>query len=1273
MTDRNAKALSQSFEEIVGHYLENCNSVRNTVQKINPELEIRFGTNSKVAKPISVVDYQNVVKTLISNGWYSTSYNMTGVQMLRIIPERLVGAKPFFIKKGDEEKKEKVAIGEEGAAVEKGIMEGGIVEGGIIEGGGRTKMISSNIRAEIEGSQDIQYYCQHNSLDKMYNTAKFTQKKNIINPKTEKHFERLDYEEFNFRVSYQEEEDYKLTSTYMPIKKTLYDWPTTRKIFRSINRVRFRHDDFPVFVDISIVKTNLKNKVDKRNKHQNQHQTQRYGTPIPTDTIQESDVFNNVPIYEIELEMDNKMMSIYHNRKDAVKELMVKIKKCIRFVLSGLQETAFPISYTEQSNILNAYMCRIHGDSWLTTRNPYTYFIGPQSVALQLENVVENKEMLSSTISIQKKYTVTEKADGQRALLYIAKDGRMYMISGNLKVIFTGSMTEEKGCFDSLLDGEFIMYGKNKEVIYLYAAFDIYYFGGLEKGAHVRPLPFSTNDETALNEKYRLPLLKKFHAMCKVLPVTPDAKCEFRFRCKHFEQCVDDGLEQGQGLGQQSIYEASSSILSKTHEYEVDGLIFTPMDTGVGGDKPNEASPLGKKYTWKQSFKWKPPEYNTIDFLVHIKKDKDGHDLIRYIAHDGETMMSKMIPYKTLILNVGFDKKKHKHMNVFHDVLYDSDEYFKNMIGQDNEDSYEAMPFVPTDPYNAEAYLCHIEMDGNNQMKTLEGDTFDGDMVVEFQYAKDDNKKKGPWKWVPLRLRQDKTQALMEGIKLYNNYTTADTNWKSIHYPVTESMITGKEDIPKVEIADTVYYNLTDKDESTTIALREFHNYVKRRLIENISSYLRTKANVKEPLLIDFAVGKAGDLSKWVFSQIKFVLGIDIHGDNITNPYNGACIRYLRHRHKNRNSTLRGLFIEGNSSLNIRTAGTAFKNATEKELVQSVFGQGKNTNDKKYVFKHGIAHEGFHISSCQFSLHYFFENTKTLHNFLQNIAECTRLHGYFVGTCFDGEEIFKFLYKHKDGSLIRQNETIRIDKNGRKMFEITKKYNSVVQEFKTDESSVGLPIQVYQESIDKTFVEYLVNFEYFVRLMADYGFVLVEKDELRQMRLPESTGLFKRLFDSMENDFRKSNELQKDYKTALQMTYQEKTVSFLNRYFIFKKMTELSKTTLSQMQTTILSEEGAGEKTEKEDVMDKVKKDNKPEIIKLKKHRKKMGNTKIGLTEDNYSPEETDISGKLVFDNPEIQTFYGQMTKSQLKYIESLPMKERKSMVTFWWKNIPKK
>ena len=311
---------------------------------------------------------------------------------------------------------------------------------------------------------------------------------------------------------------------------------------------------------------------------------------------------------------------------------MTHIKQCVRYVLSGLQETPYPVPYSEQASIIDAYMCRLYSESWMKTQSPKPYFIGPQSVALQLEHMVEPNEetKMSTQISIRKDYTVTEKADGIRALLYVSKTGRIYMINSNLKVLFTGAMTKEKNCWDSLLDGEFIMYGKgpNKKRLFLYAAFDIYYFGGMQKDAHVRPLPFSTTDETALEDKFRYSLLKKFHAMCKLQSVASNTTtgCEFHIRCKHFEHTIPD---------MQTIHQACASIWSKTYDYEIDGLIFTPMYSGVGGTKPNEANELnGRKFTWEASFKWKPPHYNTIDFLVEVQKDKDGQDLIRYIAHD---------------------------------------------------------------------------------------------------------------------------------------------------------------------------------------------------------------------------------------------------------------------------------------------------------------------------------------------------------------------------------------------------------------------------------------------------------------------------------------------------------------------------------------------------------------------------------------------------------------------------------------------------------------
>ena len=1229
MSDTNLKDLNNKLDDILKHYLVNTSSIRNKVQnqKHIPELEIRFGTNPKVAKPISFIDYQNVVHNLRIHGWQSTTENMRGHQMLRIIPERLntnLPGPPANVDPALNDSSVEKLEENDGSNIEQAAFEGG---GGPPKG--RRRYVMSNIRAEVDGTKNIQEYCQFNDLEKIklkYDAVKFTKKNRVTNPDTGNPFEMVNFEDFNFRIAYMDEEQFSLTSNYMPIKKMIYDWSSSKKTFRSINRVRFSHPDYPMFVDISIVKTNKK--VAFKNG--------KFGPPSPAETIQESGVFHSRPIYEIELELDNDRVKSYTPSSESVDRLRTEVKQCIRYILSGLQETPYPVAYSEQDGVIHDYMCRLYGESWKTTEIPRPYFIGPQSVSLQLENVVPITAFEgASHISITENYTVTEKADGIRAMLYVSKKGKLYLITSNLKVLFTGSITKNKLCWDSLLDGEFISHGKIPDTkrLFLYAAFDIYYFGGMEKHAHVRPLPFSTNDDTALEDHSRYSILKKFMSMCSIESVTKNKACEFRMRHKHFEQTSES----------QTITQACAFVWSKTYDYEVDGLIFTPMNTGVGSQKPNEAHVLnGKKFTWDASFKWKPPHYNTIDFLVETQKTKDGQEQIRYIAHDGEKMMSTMIPYKTLTLRVGFDKKRHKHMNAFHDMLFDKDDFHK-LVDEENDESYSAMPFVPTTPYDPDAYVCNIELEKDTsdhlRMKTLEGDTFEEDMVVEFQYVNDDPNKQGPWKWVPLRVRQDKTQALQEGKKSMNNYTTANTNWRSIHFPVTERMIVGKERIPEVDITDTIYYNLTEKSQSTTTALRDFHNmYVKRKLIEGVASYLREKMRTEKVHLMDYAVGKAGDLSKWTHSKINFVFGVDVHGDNITNSEDGACVRYLRWRHKNKDHPLRAIFLEGNSNLNIRTEGTAFSNQMNHEITQSIFGQGK-ANHKKYTFSHGIAHEGFHISACMFALHYFFENTKTLHSFLKNIAECTRLNGYFIGTCFDGNEIFKFLYKRQNGSLIQKNESVRIDKNQRKMFEITKKYDAMIDTLSADESSVGMPILVYQESIDKQFMEYLVNFEYFTRLMENYGFTLVDAKESRSMGVHDSSGLFDRLYGSMKNRIAKGEKGDNEFRNASNMSSAEKTVSFLNRYFIFKKVRELSQNSLNQMKN-ILTKEESPEIAVEEDVTDEnrdsvnenenetdktYREPEKEVIVPKPRNRKKIKNTKLVLTDNIYSPETPDV------------------------------------------------
>jgi hypothetical protein len=120
------------------------------------------------------------------------------------------------------------------------------------------------------------------------------------------------------------------------------------------------------------------------------------------------------------------------------------------------------------------------------------------------------------------------------------------------------------------------------------------------------------------------------------------------------------------------------------------------------------------------------------------------------------------------------------------------------------------------------------------------------------------------------------------------------------------------------------------------------------------------------------------------------------------------------------------------------------------------------------------------------------------------------------------------------------------------MFELTKGYAQTG--FPDDATSIGYPINVYQETIGKTFREYLVNFDYLVRIMEDYGFVLIQKDAAKSKGLPNGSGLFEELFKQMEMEIKQNPRVRADYRNAYQLTTDEKQISFMNRYFIFQKV-----------------------------------------------------------------------------------------------------------------------
>ena len=1041
------------LKSILQTYLEN---VRSSGREGITEMEIRFGT-ARGMRPINRIEYGDVIQRFLSAGFQLSDANY----LLRVNSNFTDSTR------------------------------------------GITRL--SNIRAELSGLDAISEYCKQNTIEPFYTNgrASFIQKSPLL--VKEQQVLPYDAPDYNMRASLSNEKD--MGSTAM-VRTMVSEWKDHKKIFRYMIRHTLTHPDFPLSVDVSIV---------KQSRQKGKYVEQSY-------TFTEAGLSKSPERYEIEIEMDNLKVGV-GSKYSTAESLYIPVKKTILYALSGLQGTNYPISYSEQFNLLDYYMRMIWKDKYKEgQRTQPKHFIGPSSVSLQLNNISEQNEDANYP-NIRNAYTVTEKADGDRKLLIVAENGHLYVMDTNMRVQFTGAKTTNPELFGSILDGEHILHNKEKVFINLYAAFDIYYLN------HKDVRSFGFIGDTESSGSFRLPLLNRFMYGLKPVSVT-SGPSPMRFEHKTFYSSSPS----------QSIFQASQFLLQRIEddlfEYETDGLIFTPMTTGVGSNKPGVTTTPMKK-TWEYSFKWKPPAFNTIDFMVTIQRDSEGREEVKHIYQNGTdvNVSTQITQYKTLILRVGFDESLHGYvnpcLNVIEDVLPSTED-------KDNEDGYKPMQFFPTNPADEQAGICHLRIesaqDDTREMFTENREIIEDNTIVEFRYNVD---KDVGWRWEPLRVRYDKTNELRNGGKNYGNaYHVANNNWHSIHNPVTKEMITTGSNIPTFTPDDEVYYNRVSNT-TVTRSLRDFHNlYVKKKLIVSISK--------PEDILIDYAVGMGGDFTKWIEARLKFVFGIDISRDNIENRLKGACARYLNYK-KKYNRMPSALFVVGNSSVNIRDTQAIF---TEKgkQITNAVFGKGPNDSKilGKGVYRHyGIAQDGFDVASIQFAMHYMFENITTLSNFLRNVSETVKVGGHFIGTCYDGSRVFNMLLsKSRDESIVLQEGTT-------KMWEVVKRYDH--SEFPASEESVGYAVDIFMESIGKMFREYLVHFEYLDRLMHNFGFTLLSTKQANDVGLPNGIGTFHELYSLMVSDTERTPNIRPDYGLAYTMTEHEKTVSFLNNYFIYVK------------------------------------------------------------------------------------------------------------------------
>lgn len=884
-------------------------------------------------------------------------------------------------------------------------------------------------RASLIGVPTIQTYCKLQQVD--LSAVKAINKKKIHTKETPT---TLPFDAVYFKIDLRNEamiDDTKKTAVVSMLESA-----DTMKGFRMKKRYSYIDSTETFKVDMTIVR-------------------EAHGFK----TFAESGVSMVVPSYEIELEL------IKRSTKDVKANAKVFLQGILEVYMTLSGEEDHATTLDEKKSVLQNYLNLVFGTikgkkaAMEAGQKPKQYFAGPQPITLERKNVLDPG---LGVTTIKTEYTVTEKADGERMLLFVSNTGKCYFINNRLDIHYTG--LKLNSIVNSLLDGEFV---ESKKI---YAVFDIYW----DNGTDVR----------------NQPLIPTRHEHMQNFVKKVADKATFTLHLKEF-------------LFGEDVMTESRVILDKAtqgqYPYAIDGLIFTPKNLPVGGsfakDQPESTG------TWNKVFKWKPPQDNTIDFMVVFKQDQD------FTVKDGKT-------YKVLSLYVGYNPMQWEPIT--------SIQFIDGQVQRTT--SYIAKEFLPGDVLNADFSKSLVQVDSmTDKIACKNGDGIESNSIVEFSFDET------TMRWQPLRVRHDKTEMLRRfGLSgTANDYGTAMNIWKSIRYPVTEDMITGTKSITAKDVVedDVYYYRVTSRDKFASRPMLDFHNY----WIKGQTLFGKMKGSTS---LFDVSCGKGGDIPKWIDNGFTKVLGVDVARDNIENPVDGAYARTLQNkRYDNKKHEFVYVTLDSSKKF-VKEMFEALPNEDDVKVCKHLWGiQRLETAKKPSTF--GFIKDKFDVVSCQFSIHYFFGNEQNLDTLLWNVDEQLKPGGYFIGTCLDGQAVKKLLKNVSYGTSVQGAKYDRI------LWDIKKCYKS------ENAPSFGEEIEVFMESIGRVSREYLVNME-----------VLKQKLEALGITL-HNMGTFEEAFKELTESTTEDNVFTQSIK---KLTQEEKRYSFLNTWFIFcKKKVETKK------------------------------------------------------------------------------------------------------------------
>jgi SAM-dependent methyltransferase len=784
-----------------------------------------------------------------------------------------------------------------------------------------------------------------------------------------------------------------------------------------------------------------------------------------------------------------------------------------------LYHEPIPVTTEVRQDVLREYygLIKPHLDPRMKD-NQKGYFLAPKPVTLERFHLID-PTVTYGVVSILQGYAVTDKADGERMLLYIDSNGGAYFIDNGLQVRSSGWRVSNPRLYQTLLDGEYVSYQKLKEGNNLFAVFDIYF----REGKSVMHLPLISGK----NVETRYEILKTIvnsDAWGVMAPLSSP-----HVTIKHKIQVAANGA---------AMFEACGNLLknSKALPYEIDGLIFTPTELPVFGYYPNRPVKLSRSVRWDRVLKWKPAELNTIDFLIKRVDDVVDRDGVRYGA---------------LQLYTGYNATQWEPISPIQGLRLRYDKEYNQEYRQTND--YRARLFtpVPITIHGIETAL--VPLDKSGALRTMDGEVIENEMVVEFSYDIQGEETQSPvgQRWKALRVREDKTRLFRRTNDISgaaNDYSVAINIWRTMHAPVTVDMLTGTMIVPPSEApslleervlgSEEVYYaRLVPREHSYSYHMLNFHNIGVKKML-----YEKAKGGGQ---LLELACGKAGDLSRWREVGFSFVLGVDLVRNNIDAPADGSYARLLKFRHsitittngQERTIYPNTVFVVGDVAKRIDN-GEAAVDEESRHILNVVYGDSRRQlapTDKylRYIVGRANLRRGgaFDMVSCQFAVHYMWKDEATLRSFLKNVVSNLKVGGKFIATTMDGTEVHK---------LIGSGEVAEGRKEDVVVWAIRKQYDTY-----QDGQRFGKQVDIYLEMTHKVIPEYLVHFETFVDVAKSMGLRLVESELFSRT--------YNNLYEQISPDVQKRSRLDEDILALAQEDVQRR-FSFINRWYVFEKI-----------------------------------------------------------------------------------------------------------------------